>query len=128
MEQKRHLKALKCDLPLRDGALEGCVIVTVFVFCCMEFVMWYIELRVFNICKILLILQIWKAVKLNYYNLDRPPMWSSHKSSWLQIQRSRFDSWHYQIFWEVLGLKQGPLSLVSTIEEQVTLEIRQRLN
>jgi hypothetical protein len=31
--------------------------------------------------------------------------------------RSRFDSRHYQIFWEVLGLDRGPLSLVSTTEE-----------
>jgi hypothetical protein len=28
-----------------------------------------------------------------------------------------FDSWAYQIFWEVEGLEQGPLSLVRTIEE-----------
>jgi hypothetical protein len=28
-----------------------------------------------------------------------------------------FDSQHYQIFWEVVGLEQGPLSLVSTTEE-----------
>jgi hypothetical protein len=28
-----------------------------------------------------------------------------------------FDSRRYQIFWEVVGLEQGPLSLVSTIEE-----------
>jgi hypothetical protein len=28
-----------------------------------------------------------------------------------------FDSRRYQIFWEVLGLERGPLSLVSTIEE-----------
>jgi hypothetical protein len=27
------------------------------------------------------------------------------------------DSRTYQIFWEVVGLKQGPLSLVGTIEE-----------
>jgi hypothetical protein len=39
------------------------------------------------------------------------------KRSWLQIQRSGFDSWHYQVFWEVVGLKWGPLSLMSTIEE-----------
>jgi hypothetical protein len=37
--------------------------------------------------------------------------------SWLQIQRSGFDSWRYQIFWEVVGLEWGPPSLVSTIEE-----------
>jgi hypothetical protein len=36
---------------------------------------------------------------------------------WLQIQRSGFDSWRYQIFWEVVGLEQDPLSLVSTIEQ-----------
>jgi hypothetical protein len=40
--------------------------------------------------------------------------WSS---SWLQIQRSGFDSRLYQIFWEVVGLERDPLSLVSTIEE-----------
>jgi hypothetical protein len=28
-----------------------------------------------------------------------------------------FDPQHYQIFWEVVGLEQGKLSLVSTIEE-----------
>jgi hypothetical protein len=39
------------------------------------------------------------------------------KSSWLQIQRSGFDSWPYQIFREVMGLERGPLSLVTTIEE-----------
>jgi hypothetical protein len=48
---------------------------------------------------------------------SRPPLWSSGQSSWLQIQRSGFDSRRYQIFWEVVGLKRGPLSLVSTIEE-----------
>jgi hypothetical protein len=28
-----------------------------------------------------------------------------------------FDSWYYQIFWDVVGLECGPLILVSTIEE-----------
>jgi hypothetical protein len=42
---------------------------------------------------------------------------SSGQSSWLQIRRSGFDSRRYQIFWEVVGLEQGPLSLVSTTEE-----------
>jgi hypothetical protein len=46
-----------------------------------------------------------------------PPLWSSCQSSWLQIQRSGFDSRRYQIFWEVVGLERGPLSLVSTTEE-----------
>jgi hypothetical protein len=26
-----------------------------------------------------------------------PPLWSNGQSSWLQIQRSGFDSWRYQI-------------------------------
>jgi hypothetical protein len=39
-------------------------------------------------------------------------------NSWLQIQRSEFGySRRYQIFREVVGLGQGPLSLVTTIEE-----------
>jgi hypothetical protein len=29
----------------------------------------------------------------------------------------RFDSWRYEIFWEVVGLEWDPLSLVNTIEE-----------
>jgi hypothetical protein len=45
-----------------------------------------------------------------------PPLWSSGQSSWLQIQRSGFDSQRCQIFWEVVGLERGPLNLVSTIE------------
>jgi hypothetical protein len=45
------------------------------------------------------------------------PLWSSGQGSWLQIQRSEFDFWYYQIFWELVGLEQGPFSLVSTIEE-----------
>jgi hypothetical protein len=30
-----------------------------------------------------------------------------------------FDSLHYQISWQVVGLERGPLSLVSTIEKQL---------
>jgi hypothetical protein len=46
-----------------------------------------------------------------------PPLWSSGQSSCLQIQRSGFDSMLYRIFWEVVGLERGPLSIVITIEE-----------
>jgi hypothetical protein len=46
-----------------------------------------------------------------------PPLWSSVQSSWLQIQSFGFDSRSYQIFWEVVGLERGQLSLVSTTEE-----------
>jgi hypothetical protein len=48
-----------------------------------------------------------------------PLLWSSDQSSWLQIQRSGFDSWRYQIFWEVVDLERGPLGLVSTTEELI---------
>jgi hypothetical protein len=56
-----------------------------------------------------------------YSPTKNPYLWSS-ESSWLQIQRSWFDSRRYQIFWEVVGLERGPLSLVSTTEE--LLEIK----
>jgi hypothetical protein len=52
-----------------------------------------------------------------YVEGRRPPLWSSRQSSWLQIQRSGFDSQRYQIFWEVVSLERGPLSLKSTTEE-----------
>jgi hypothetical protein len=39
------------------------------------------------------------------------------QNSSLQIQGSGFGSRRYHIFWEVVGLEQGPLSLVSTTEE-----------
>jgi hypothetical protein len=47
----------------------------------------------------------------------QPPLWSSGQSSWLQIQRSGFDSRRYQMFSEVAGLERGPFNLVSTTEE-----------
>jgi hypothetical protein len=47
----------------------------------------------------------------------RLPLLSSGQSSWLQVYRSRYDSRRYQIFWEVVCLERGPLSLVSTTEE-----------
>jgi hypothetical protein len=52
----------------------------------------------------------------NLRYISRPPLWSCGQSSWLQIQRSGFYSWRYKIFWQVVGLERGPLSLVSTTE------------
>jgi hypothetical protein len=52
-----------------------------------------------------------------YYINILPPLWSSVQSFWLQIQRPGFGSRRYQIFWEVVGLERGPLSLVSKTEE-----------
>jgi hypothetical protein len=46
-----------------------------------------------------------------------PPLCPSILSSWLQIQKSGFDSRRYQTFWEVVGLERGPFSLVSTTEK-----------
>jgi hypothetical protein len=47
----------------------------------------------------------------------QPLLWPSGQSSWLQMQRSGFGSWLYQIFWEVVGLERGSLSLMSKTEE-----------
>jgi hypothetical protein len=52
-----------------------------------------------------------------YVEESRPPLRSSGQSSWVQIQRSGFDSERYHIFWEVVGLERGPLSFMSTTEE-----------
>jgi hypothetical protein len=52
-----------------------------------------------------------------YIEQSRPPLWSNGQSSWLQIQMSGFDSQCYHIFWEIVGLERGPLSLLSTTEE-----------
>jgi hypothetical protein len=52
-----------------------------------------------------------------------PPLCSSGQSAWQQICKSRFDSRRYKIFWEVVGLERGPLSLISTIEELLERKI-----
>jgi hypothetical protein len=60
----------------------------------------------------------WQIRNIRVIVLDnRPPLRSSGQSPWLQIRRTGFDSRRYQIFWEVVGLERGPLSLVSTTEE-----------
>jgi hypothetical protein len=50
------------------------------------------------------------SIYICYVEESRPPLWSSGQSSWLQIQRSEF-----QIFWEVVGLERGPLSLTEEL-------------
>jgi hypothetical protein len=47
----------------------------------------------------------------------RPLLWSSGQSSRPQLLRPVFDSRHFQISWDVVGLERGPLSLVSTTED-----------
>jgi hypothetical protein len=51
-----------------------------------------------------------------YVEENRPLLSSRGQSSSLQLQRSVFDSWRYHIFWEVVGLERGPLSILSTTE------------
>jgi hypothetical protein len=63
---------------------------------------------------------VWHHTQNDYKNYIRnigPPLWSSGQSSWLQTQRTGFDSRRYDIFWKVVGLERGPLSLASTVEE-----------
>jgi hypothetical protein len=52
-----------------------------------------------------------------YIHIYIPPL-SSGQSFWLQSQRSGFDSWSYQIFWEVVGLERGPFSLAKELLER----------
>jgi hypothetical protein len=40
-----------------------------------------------------------------------------------RFRDSAFDSWHYQIFSEILGVEQGPLSLVRITEELLERKI-----
>jgi hypothetical protein len=63
-----------------------------------------------------------------YYSVcTRPPLWPSDQSSWLQIQRFGFDSWHDRFFWEVVGLEQvhsaSWVQLRNYLEEQVAASV-----
>jgi hypothetical protein len=84
-----------------------------------------------NRCITFVDLRSWTNEHLHFYiyiyidvEESRPPLWSSGQSSCLHIQRPGFDSRPYQIFWEVVGLEFGPLSLVSTIEELLERKVR----
>jgi hypothetical protein len=52
-----------------------------------------------------------------YVEERRLTLRSSGRSSWLQIQRSGFDSQRYHIFGVIVCLERGPLSLASTTEK-----------
>jgi hypothetical protein len=71
----------------------------------------------FVLCWSSIIFSSFALVLSSIYPYLRLPLWSCGQGSCLQIQRSGFHSQRYQIFWEVVGLEQGQLSLVSTIEE-----------
>jgi hypothetical protein len=66
--------------------------------------------------------KVWLEGLAQLKSLVGPRLWSSGQSSWQQTQRFRFNSRRYQIFWEVVGLERGPLSLVSTTEELLEKE------
>jgi hypothetical protein len=53
---------------------------------------------------------------------ERPPLWSSGQSSWLEIRRPGFDFRHYEKR-KVVGLERGPLSLVSRTEEPLDTKV-----
>jgi hypothetical protein len=55
--------------------------------------------------------------KIAFHIKKRLPLWSSGQSSWLQIQRSGFDSRYYEIFLEIVVLEWGSLRLLSATEE-----------
>jgi hypothetical protein len=61
---------------------------------------------------------------LNYIYIveERPPLWSSGQSSWLQIRRPGYDSRHYQKE-KGVGLERGPLSRMSTTEELLNRKV-----
>jgi hypothetical protein len=61
-------------------------------------------------------LMTWMQKIIIHMVINGPPLWSSGQSSWLQIRRPGSDSRHYQRK-KVVGLKRGPLSLVSTTEQ-----------
>jgi hypothetical protein len=70
-----------------------------------------LNIRLSSVCNATAI----RTLNILLYNTES--VRSSGQSSWLQIQRPGFDSRHYKIFWEVVGLERGPPSLVSTTEE-----------
>jgi hypothetical protein len=77
---------------------------------------WHFMLRTdMSVTDIVYFEHIWEC--------KRPPLWYSGHSSWLQIHRPGFDYRHYQIFWEVVDLERGLLSLVSTTEEQLERKV-----
>jgi hypothetical protein len=49
-----------------------------------------------------------------FHLLSHPCLWSSGKEFLATDPVIQFDSQHYQIFWEVVGLERGPLSLVGS--------------
>jgi hypothetical protein len=50
------------------------------------------------------------------------PLWSSVIVPGYRPRNSGFDSLRYQIFWEIVGLERGPLSLVNITEELLKWE------
>jgi hypothetical protein len=67
-----------------------------------------------------MIAEAWYNIISIYSQIHESGNWnqtSRGQDSRLQIQRSGFESWIYQIFWEIVGLERSPLSLMSITEE-----------
>jgi hypothetical protein len=60
--------------------------------------------------------EIFHDIFVDHIQLNSAPLWSSDQIFCIHIERSTFDSRSYQIFWEVVGLEWGPLSLMGTTE------------
>jgi hypothetical protein len=110
--RRRQYVAANCQAVLqREGrnSLASCPGLCTLIAALSQGRNWGSNKEVQNLCCLLNIVRLCKLKQL--------PLWSTGQSYWLQIQRSGFDSRRYQIFWEVVGLERGPLSLVSTTEE-----------
>jgi hypothetical protein len=56
------------------------------------------SLSLFPSLSLSLSLYIYMYIYICYVEESRPPVWSSGQSSWLEIQKSKFDFRRYQIF------------------------------
>jgi hypothetical protein len=74
------------------------------------------------------IVKIGETLKINkYINIFKHSIWKSPdrlcglvvRVSGYESICTVFDSRPYQIFWEVMGLERGPLSLVRTVKELI---------
>jgi hypothetical protein len=63
------------------------------------------------------------SVNVYIHGIDDDKWVLKGSTLWSSGQSSGFDSRRYQIYWQVVSLERGPLSLVSTIEELLERKI-----
>jgi hypothetical protein len=117
-KSKMHL-TINCPLGSRECSTSNLWPAVVFSLCIQCENGYWTSYTTYLINKIW---DLWRLYIITTIVLLEDCLCGSGQSSWLQIQRSGFDSRRYQIFWEVVGLERGPLSLVSTIEELLERE------